>query len=53
MPRKPTDIQPHRDYGFFGPDSYYINDAANRAYAERAVNGARLDMPVLFIAGRR
>ncbi|MEO8298875.1 MAG: alpha/beta hydrolase, partial [Burkholderiales bacterium] len=37
---------------FFGPDSYYMNDAANRAYAERAVNGGRLDMPVLFIAGR-
>jgi pimeloyl-ACP methyl ester carboxylesterase len=38
--------------GFFGSDSYYLNDAANRAYAERAVHGGRLDMPVLFIAGR-
>jgi pimeloyl-ACP methyl ester carboxylesterase len=38
--------------GFFGPDSYYMNDAANRAYASRAQNEGRLDMPVLFVAGR-
>ncbi|MEO8298874.1 MAG: alpha/beta hydrolase [Burkholderiales bacterium] len=38
--------------GFFGPDSYYMNHAANLAYSERSVNGGRLDMPVLFIAGR-
>lgn len=38
--------------GFFGPDSYYMNDAANRAYALRAPADGRLDMPVLFIAGR-
>lgn len=38
--------------GFFGPDSYYMNEAANRAYADRAPNGGVLDMPALFIAGR-
>jgi len=38
--------------GFFGPDSYYMNDAANVAYAARAVNGGHLDMPVLFLAAR-
>eukprot|EP00747_Dinoflagellata_sp_TGD_P006492 gnl/TRDRNA2_/TRDRNA2_116163_c0_seq1.p1 gnl/TRDRNA2_/TRDRNA2_116163_c0~~gnl/TRDRNA2_/TRDRNA2_116163_c0_seq1.p1 ORF type:complete len:204 (+),score=24.32 gnl/TRDRNA2_/TRDRNA2_116163_c0_seq1:56-613(+) len=36
--------------GFFGPDSYYMNHEANRAYAARAVNGGRLAMPVLFVA---
>jgi pimeloyl-ACP methyl ester carboxylesterase len=35
--------------GFFGPDSYYMNHAANAAYAARAANDGRLDMPVLFL----
>lgn len=38
--------------GFFGPDSYYMNHDANAAYAATAVNGGRLDMPVLFLAAR-
>jgi pimeloyl-ACP methyl ester carboxylesterase len=38
--------------GFFGPDSYYMNHAANAAYAAKAVNGGRLDMPVLFLAAQ-
>jgi soluble epoxide hydrolase / lipid-phosphate phosphatase len=38
--------------GFFGPDAYYMNHAANAAYAARAVNGGRLDMPVLFLAAQ-
>lgn len=38
--------------GFFGPDSYYMNDAANAAYAAAACNGGYLDMPALFIAAR-
>jgi pimeloyl-ACP methyl ester carboxylesterase len=38
--------------GFFGPDSWYVNHAANAAYASRAVNDGQLDMPVLFLAGR-
>jgi pimeloyl-ACP methyl ester carboxylesterase len=36
--------------GFFGPDSYYMNHAPNAAYAARAPNDGRLDMPVLFLA---
>jgi pimeloyl-ACP methyl ester carboxylesterase len=35
--------------GFFGPDSWYVNPEANAAYADRSVNGGRLDMPVLFL----
>ncbi len=38
--------------GFFGPDSWYVNHAANAAYAAEAKNGGRLDMPVLFLAAR-
>ena len=38
--------------GFFGPDSWYMNHAANAGYAMRAVNGGYLDMPALFLAGR-
>ena len=35
--------------GFFGPDSWYMNGAANMAYAARAGDKARLAMPVLFL----
>jgi pimeloyl-ACP methyl ester carboxylesterase len=35
--------------GFFGPDSWYMNAKANLAYAERAKEGWRLTMPVLFL----
>jgi len=38
--------------GFFGPDAYYMNHAANAAYADRAVNGGRLEMPALFVAAQ-
>lgn len=38
--------------GFRGPNAYYCNDAANKAYSQTALNGGRLDMPVLFLAGR-
>ena len=34
--------------GFFGPDAWYMNAAANTAYAKRAPNGGALAMPVLF-----
>ena len=37
--------------GFFGPDSWYMNHAANGAYARRAPNGGKLAMPVLFLHG--
>ena len=36
--------------GFFGPDSWYLNHAANAAYARRATNDGVLDLPVLFLA---
>ena len=36
--------------GFFGPDSWYMNAAANMAYAARAAD-RRLSLPVLFLHG--
>jgi pimeloyl-ACP methyl ester carboxylesterase len=36
--------------GFFGPDSWYMNGAANMDYAARA-SGRDLAMPVLFLHG--
>jgi pimeloyl-ACP methyl ester carboxylesterase len=38
--------------GFFGPDSWYMNDARNAAYAATSENGGRLDIPVLFLHGQ-
>jgi pimeloyl-ACP methyl ester carboxylesterase len=35
--------------GFFGPDSWYMNAEANTAYAARARQSWRLNMPVLFL----
>ncbi|WP_374390107.1 alpha/beta fold hydrolase [Sandaracinobacter sp.] len=35
--------------GFFGPDSWYMNGAANAAYAARVKDRWRLEMPVLFL----
>lgn len=35
--------------GFFGPDSWYMNGAANMAFAARAAAHAHLAMPVLFV----
>lgn len=37
--------------GFFGPDSWYMNQGPNAAYAARAKNGGRLRLPVLFLHG--
>jgi len=37
--------------GFFGPDSWYMNHAANSVYGNKAVNDGYLDMPCLFIGG--
>ena len=37
--------------GFFGPDSWYMNHARNMAFATKAANDGRLDMPVLFLHG--
>ncbi|HTT74849.1 MAG TPA: alpha/beta hydrolase [Candidatus Binataceae bacterium] len=35
--------------GFFGPDSWYMNHPRNLEFASKAVNGGRLEMPVLFL----
>lgn len=35
--------------GFAGPTAYYLNHEANAVYARQAVNGGRLDLPVLFL----
>ena len=37
--------------GFFGPHSWYMNAEANAAFALRARERWRLDMPVLFLHG--
>jgi pimeloyl-ACP methyl ester carboxylesterase len=37
--------------GFFGPDSWYMNHAGNVAYAQKARDGGRLSLPVLFLHG--
>jgi pimeloyl-ACP methyl ester carboxylesterase len=37
--------------GFFGPDSWYMNHERNMQFASKAVNGGRLQMPVLFLHG--
>lgn len=38
--------------GFEGPNAYYLNHAANKAYTEKAPDGGRLRRPVLFIEAR-
>lgn len=38
--------------GFFGPNSYYMNHAANAEYTSRWRAGGVLDLPVLFLAAR-
>ncbi|CAH0357091.1 MAG: alpha/beta hydrolase [Sphingobium sp.] len=35
---------------FFGPNSWYLNDARNIAYAARAHNGGRIDLHCLFVS---
>jgi pimeloyl-ACP methyl ester carboxylesterase len=61
VPRDPSvvsdqDLQVYADAlarnGFFGPNSYYMNHAANEEYASRHLNDGYLDMPVLFLGGR-
>jgi pimeloyl-ACP methyl ester carboxylesterase len=37
--------------GFFGPDSWYMNNEANGEFAKKAKNGGKLAMPVLFLHG--
>ncbi|AOH87229.1 epoxide hydrolase (plasmid) [Sphingomonas panacis] len=35
--------------GFFGPDSYYMNNDANMAYSARVKDDGRLSLPTLFV----
>jgi pimeloyl-ACP methyl ester carboxylesterase len=35
--------------GFFGPDSWYMNNAQNIEYAARSLDGGKLTLPVLFL----
>jgi pimeloyl-ACP methyl ester carboxylesterase len=35
--------------GFFGPNAWYLNLAANAAFAAKAPRGGRIEIPVLFI----
>ncbi len=37
---------------FFGPDSYYLNHAANIAFTAKAVNDGVVELPALFMAAR-
>lgn len=45
-------VQTLKKHGSLGPNSYYLNHATNAEYAKSSVNGAILDIPVLFIGGR-
>ena len=38
--------------GFFGPDSYYMNHAANADFSSQALNQGIIDLPALFLAAR-
>lgn len=38
-----------RRNGFWGANAYYLNHTDNAKYASEAVNGGRLNMPVLFV----
>jgi pimeloyl-ACP methyl ester carboxylesterase len=45
-------VESFRCGGFRGPDAWYVNDAANIAYAGQAPDRGRLSQPVLFLNGR-
>jgi soluble epoxide hydrolase/lipid-phosphate phosphatase len=38
--------------GFTAPTAHYLNNAANRAYSDSAINNGHLHLPVLFIGAR-
>ncbi len=48
-----TLVAAFRTTGFDGPDAWYMNDAANLAYATEAPNFGRLTQPVLFLHAAR
>lgn len=41
-----------KNNGSFGPNAYYLNHEANKAYSEKSANNGILNMPVLFIAAK-
>ena len=47
----PLYVDALRRTGFAGGDAWYLNHAANAAYAAEALDGGRLAMPVLFLVG--
>jgi pimeloyl-ACP methyl ester carboxylesterase len=44
-------VEAFRVHGFRPPNAWYLNDAANIAYAHAAPDGGRLGQPVLFVNG--
>jgi pimeloyl-ACP methyl ester carboxylesterase len=44
-----TFVTTFRANGFHGPDAWYVNDAANIAFAAEAPNDGRISLPVLFL----
>lgn len=44
-------VKTYEAHGFRAPCAWYLNDAANVAYARRSPNGGRISKPVLFING--
>ena len=44
-------VRSFEQHGFRGPCSWYLNDAANITYMRSSPNGARLEMPILFVNG--
>ena len=45
-------LDSQRRNGFFGATAYYLNGAANAAYAAESENGGVLDMPLLFVEAK-
>jgi pimeloyl-ACP methyl ester carboxylesterase len=44
-------VRQFQKHGFRAPCSWYLNDAANVAYAKAAPSGGRISQPVLFVNG--
>ena len=51
MPRETFDalVAAFEQSGFAGANAWYLNDAANIAYADEAIGFGRIDLPVLFV----
>ena len=45
-------VETVRKNGTRGPNAYYLNNDANKTYAENSVNGGKLKFPVLFIGAK-